>query len=195
PAVPLSTTPCIQLTPCIRTHGGGVMKHPRFAKRHQARRLVLGLLAVPGCLAVCLMLAGLAAPASAGTAAPASARAAPPVVPRPVLAARYGALRYLTSAHRAGRAGSGELTPPASPNGQAAGGGPAAAGTVVLTGSPGFSAVNPKTDTVYIAIQCAHTDCVPGPAAHVVDIVNAATCNGKDHSGCRVAGRIRVGTG
>ena len=31
---------------------------------------------MPGCLAACLMLAGVAAPASAGTAAPALARAA-----------------------------------------------------------------------------------------------------------------------
>jgi len=65
----------------------------------------------------------------------------------------------------------------------------------VLTGSPGASAVNPKTNTVYVPIQCVHTDCVPGPAAHVVDIVNTVKCNGKDHSGCRVAGTIRVGTG
>ena len=171
------------------------MKHPRFDKRHRSRRLALGLLAVPGCLAACLMLAGVAAPASAGTAAPASARASAPVVPHRVLAARYGALRDLTAAHRAGQAGPGELAPSGSLNRQAPRGGPAAAGTVVLTGSPGFSAVNPQTDTLYVAIQCAHTDCVPGPVAHVVDIVNAATCNGTDHSGCRVAGTIRVGTG
>src|SRR5262245_51549391 len=187
--------------PCIQTHamhpnnGGGEMKHPRFANRHQARRPVPGLLAVPGCLAACLMLAGVAAPASAGTAAPTSSQAVAPVAPRPVQAARYGALRYLTSAHQAGRAGPGGLARPASPGGQASRGGAAAAGTVVLTGSPGFSAVNPQTDTVYVAIQCAHTDCVPGPAAHVVDIVNAETCNGTDHSGCRVVGTIRVGTG
>ena len=71
------------------------MNYLRFAKRHRSRRLALGLLAVPGCLAACLMLAGTAPPASAGTAAPASARAAAPVVPHPVLAARYGAFRYL----------------------------------------------------------------------------------------------------
>jgi DNA-binding beta-propeller fold protein YncE len=171
------------------------MKHPRFAKGHQARRLAPGLLAVLSCLAACLMLAGTAPPASAGTAAPASSRAAAPVVPHPVLAARYGALRYLTSAHRAGQAGPGELARPASPNGQASGGGAAAAGTVVLSGSPGFSAVNQKTDTIYVAIQCVHTDCLPGPVAHVVDIVNTAKCNGKDHSACRVTGTIRVGTG
>src|SRR5262249_30351306 len=104
-------------------------------------------------------------------------------------------LRYLTSAHRAGQAGPGGLARPASPNGRASGGRAAAAGTVVLTGSPGFSAVNPKTGTIYVAIQCVHTDCVPGPPEHVVDIVSTAKCNGKDHSGCRVVGTIRVGTG
>ena len=172
------------------------MNYLRFAKRHRSRRLALGLLAVPGCLAACLMLAGTAPPASAGTAAPASARAAAPVVPHPVLAARYGALRYLSSAHRAGQAGPGELARPAGPGGQASGGGAAAAGTVVLTGSPGFSAVNPRTDTIYVAIQCEHTDCLPpGQPEHDVDIVNTATCNGKDHSGCRVAGTIHAGTG
>jgi hypothetical protein len=51
--------------------------------------------------------------------------------------------------------------------------------------------VNPKTGTVYVAIQCVHTDCVPGPPEHVVDIVSTATCNGTDHSGCRVAGAGR----
>src|SRR5262249_6855141 len=130
-----------------------------------------------------------------GAAPPAAAGAGETVIPHPVRAAGYGALRPLTAAHRAGRAGPGGLTPPASLDRQAPGAGAAAAGTVVLTGSPGFSAVNPQTGTVYVAIQCVHTDCVPGPVAHVVDIVNAATCNGKDHSGCRVAGRIRVGTG
>jgi len=165
------------------------MKHSRFAKRPQARRLPLGLLAVPGCLAACLMLAGVAAPASAGTAVPASARAAGPVVPHPVLAARYGALRYLT--HGVDHAARGEFS---QPGGQAPGAG-AATGTVVLTGSPGVSAVNPKTDTIYVAIQCAHTDCATGPPEHDVDIVNTATCNGTDHSGCRVAGTIHAGTG
>jgi DNA-binding beta-propeller fold protein YncE len=171
------------------------MKHLRFATRHRARRLALGLLAVPSCLAACFMLAGVAAPASAGAAAPASARAAAPVAPHPVLAARYGALGHLTSAHRAGQAGPFGLAQPASPNGQAPRGGAAAAGTVVLTGTPGFSAVNPKTSTVYVAIQCVHVDCMLGQPEHVVDVVNTAKCNGKDHSGCRVAGTIRVGTG
>ncbi len=170
------------------------MKHPRFVQRHQTRRLALSLLAVPSCLAACLMLAGTAAPASAGTAAPASSRAVAPVAPRPVQAARYGALRYLTSASRVGHAGPGVSTF-ARTGGQASSGGAGTAGTVVLSGSPGFSAVNPKTDTVYVAIQCVHTDCLPGPPEHVVDIVNTAKCNGKDHSGCRVTGTIRVGTG
>jgi len=38
--------------------------------------MALGLLTVPGCVAACLMLAGVAAPASAGTASPALKRAA-----------------------------------------------------------------------------------------------------------------------
>src|SRR5690242_4081241 len=165
------------------------MKPPRFAQRRRARRLSPGLLAVPGCLAACLMLAGVAAPASAGTVALASSRAAALVVPQPVLTARYGALGYPTQG--ADHAAPREFTrPDRHPSG-----GAGAAGTVVLTGSPGFSAVNPKTGTIYVAIQCAHTDCLPGPPEHVVDIVSTAKCNGKDHSGCRVVGTIRVGTG
>jgi DNA-binding beta-propeller fold protein YncE len=167
------------------------MKRPRFFNRLQARRVAVSLLAAPTCLAACLMLAGTATPASAGTAASASSRVMASVAPRPVLAARYGALRYLTSAHRAGPA---EPARPASPRGQASGSG-GAAGTVVLSGNPGYSAVNPKTDTVYVAIQCVHTDCLPGTPAHVVDIVDTAKCNGTDHSGCRVTGTIRVGSG
>jgi len=170
------------------------MKRPRVINRHQTRRLALSMLAVPSCLAACLMLAGTAAPASAGTAAPASSRAVSPVAPRPVQAARYGALRYLTSASRVGHAGRGVSTL-ARTGGQTSIPGAGTAGTVVLSGAPGFSAVNPETDTVYIAIQCVHTDCLPGPPEHVVDIVNTAKCNGKDHSGCRVTGTIRVGTG
>ncbi len=170
------------------------MKRPRVVNRHQTRRLALSLLAVPSCLAACLMLAGTAAPASAGTAAPASARAVAPVAPRPVQAARYGALRYLTSASRVGHAGPGVPTL-ARTGGQASIPGAGTAGTVVLSGSPGFSAVNPETGTVYVAIQCVHTDCLPGSPEHVVNIVNTATCNGTDHSGCRVTGTIRVGTG
>ena len=169
------------------------MKHPRIATRHQARRLALGLLAGLGCLAACLMPAGVAAPASAGIAAPASARAAAPGIPRPVLAARYGALRDLTDG--ADHAAGGEFSRPGGPGSLVSGGGAAAAGTVVLTGTPGASAVNPQTDTIYVAIQCVHVDCIPGQPEHVVDIINTAKCNGTDHSGCRVVGTIRVGTG
>ena len=170
------------------------MKRPSRAILALAKHRLVAVLGVPSCAAACLVLAGAAAPSSAGTAAPASSRAVAPVAPRPVQAARYGALRYLTSASRVGHAGPG-VSIFARTGGRAPSGGAGTAGTVVLSGSPGFSAVNPKTDTVYIAIQCVHTDCLPGPPEHVVDIVNTAKCNGKDHSGCRVTGTIRVGTG
>ena len=64
----------------------------------------------------------------------------------------------------------------------------------MLGGSPGVPAANPKTDTVYVPIQCRASFCAPGPAGHVVDVINAAKCNAKVISGCRVVARARVGS-
>jgi DNA-binding beta-propeller fold protein YncE len=59
-----------------------------------------------------------------------------------------------------------------------------AAGSVVLGGSPGTPAANPRTGTVYVPIQ----------SGHVVDVINAAKCNANPGSGCRVVATARVGS-
>jgi DNA-binding beta-propeller fold protein YncE len=70
-----------------------------------------------------------------------------------------------------------------------------AEGFIRLSGAPGASAANPRTETLYVPIQCGATHCRPATPAHVVDVISAATCNAKARSGCRVAATIKVGTG
>jgi DNA-binding beta-propeller fold protein YncE len=130
------------------------------------RRLVAALVA-PSCVAACLVLAGTAA-------APASAS------PRAAQAAR------IDGAGRAALARPGDAAR-ARPGG--------AGGSVVLSGSPGEPAANPRTSTLYVPIQCVASHCTPSTPAHVVDIVNTAKCNAKVHTGCRVVATIRVGRG
>jgi DNA-binding beta-propeller fold protein YncE len=66
-------------------------------------------------------------------------------------------------------------------------------GSVVLGGSPGTPAANPLTGTVYVPIQCTTSSCnTPG---HVVDVINAASCNANTGSGCRVMATAQVGSG
>jgi DNA-binding beta-propeller fold protein YncE len=68
-----------------------------------------------------------------------------------------------------------------------------AGASVVLDGSPGSPAANPATDTVYVPIQCATSGC-PSQNGHTVDVINAAKCNAKVRSDCRVVARVRVGS-
>jgi DNA-binding beta-propeller fold protein YncE len=65
-------------------------------------------------------------------------------------------------------------------------------GAVVLDGSPGVPLASPKTNTVYVPVQCTTSSCTrPG---HVMDIISAATCNTKVMSGCQVVARATAGT-
>ena len=64
--------------------------------------------------------------------------------------------------------------------------------SVVLSGSPGVPAANTRTQTVYVPIQCTNSSC--STPRHVVDVINAATCNARVRSDCRVVARARVGT-
>jgi len=70
----------------------------------------------------------------------------------------------------------------------------AAYGSVVLGGSPGTPAANPLTGTVYVPIQCTTSFCSPNTPGHVVDVINAASCNANTRSGCRVVATARVGS-
>ena len=70
----------------------------------------------------------------------------------------------------------------------------AVSGSVVLGGSPGTPAANPRTGTVYVPIQCTTSFCAPNTPGHVVDVINAATCNAHITSGCRVVATAQVGS-
>ena len=61
--------------------------------------------------------------------------------------------------------------------------GAAGVGSVALGGVPSMVVINPKTKTMYVPLQ----------NSDIVDVVNAATCNLKVISGCRVVARARVG--
>jgi DNA-binding beta-propeller fold protein YncE len=55
-------------------------------------------------------------------------------------------------------------------------------------------AANPDTNTVYVPIQCGQNFCPNGGApGTVVDLINAATCNAKTVTNCRVVARANVG--
>jgi DNA-binding beta-propeller fold protein YncE len=69
-----------------------------------------------------------------------------------------------------------------------------AIGSVVLDGSPGTPAADTRTGTLYVPIQCLDSFCSTDKPAHVVDVINAATCNAKVRSGCQVVARATVGT-
>jgi DNA-binding beta-propeller fold protein YncE len=82
-----------------------------------------------------------------------------------------------------------QLAVASAPDGQTA-----ASGSVVLGGSPGTPAANPLTGTVYVPIQCTTSFCSPNTPGHVVDVINAASCNANTGSGCRVVATARVGS-
>jgi DNA-binding beta-propeller fold protein YncE len=65
--------------------------------------------------------------------------------------------------------------------------------SVTLGGSPGAPAADPLTGTVYVPIQCTSSFCSPNTPAHVVDVINAATCNATVRPGCRVVAQAAVG--
>jgi DNA-binding beta-propeller fold protein YncE len=66
-------------------------------------------------------------------------------------------------------------------------------GPVVLGGSPGVPVANPQTSTVYVPVQCTADFCQPNTPGHVLDVINAATCNAKVTAGCRVIARAAAG--
>jgi DNA-binding beta-propeller fold protein YncE len=161
------------------------MRRPAVQRRGGVRRF-----AWPAGLAVALMTLAGAPSGSAGAAAlgPAAPRPFAPRLVPPGLgpaAMRFGALRLAPARFDEGGQGftrHGNLV-------QAG-----RAGTsVVLGGSPGTPAANPKTNTVYVPIQCATSGC-PAQNGHVVDVINAAKCNAKISSDCRVVARASVGS-
>src|ERR1700683_493549 len=65
--------------------------------------------------------------------------------------------------------------------------------TVPLDGSPGAPAVNPKTGTLYVPIECPTWECTS--ASTVVDVINSASCNAVNASDCQVVAQALVGSG
>jgi DNA-binding beta-propeller fold protein YncE len=66
-------------------------------------------------------------------------------------------------------------------------------GFIEISGSPGVPAVNPRTETLYVPIQCPTSYCTTTSPSHVMDVINAAKCNATDTSGCSVVARAKVG--
>jgi DNA-binding beta-propeller fold protein YncE len=168
------------------------MRKPVVRRRGGARRFIW--LAGP---AVALMTLAAAPSASAGAAASGS------VAPRPVAlrlvspgaepAARFGALRFAPARFDEGRQALARYGNQAlARQGDPAQGGPAGP-SVMLDGSPGTPAANPATGTVYVPIQCDTSFC-PSQNGHTVDVINAAKCNAKVRSDCRVIARAAVGS-
>jgi DNA-binding beta-propeller fold protein YncE len=91
------------------------------------------------------------------------------------------------AAQAASRPGA-RVAAPVAPDGQTG-----SYGSVVLGGSPGAPASDPRTGTVYVPVQCTTDFCNPNTPAHVMDVINAATCNAADRSGCRVVAQATVG--
>jgi DNA-binding beta-propeller fold protein YncE len=54
---------------------------------------------------------------------------------------------------------------------------------------------NPRTDTVYVPVQCRADFCASGSPGHVVDVINTAKCSAQVRAACRVVARARVGSG
>ena len=143
------------------------MQRPSTTNRQLMKRRILVALAALGCAAACLLTAGTWAGAAA-------ASVSPPRVPQ------IGRLSSI------GHAAPERLV-------SAAASGPGRTrGSVVLSGSPGVPAANPKTNTVYVPIQCTDSSCQH--AGHVVEVINTAKCNARVRSDCRVVATARVGS-
>lgn len=67
-------------------------------------------------------------------------------------------------------------------------------GSIALSGSPGTPAINLATNTIYVPIQCPQSYCPTKAPSYLVDIVNAATCNTRTQSRCRVVATAPAGT-
>jgi DNA-binding beta-propeller fold protein YncE len=157
------------------------MKRSRWPSHRRSYARTVAALAAAGCAALSLVMAGGAVASGSAAAGPSSVAAGAP------LASRFAALRLEPAG--LGRAGH-SLTERLS---NVAHAGPGRrGGFVVLGGSPGAPVADTKTGTVYVPIQCTTSSCTT--PEHVVDIVNAAKCNAKVLSGCRVVARATAGT-
>ncbi len=129
------------------------------------RRRYVAVLGVSGCLAACLVTAGGAA--ASGSV---SVRAAPAVrfpVPRSE-AGRFAGVSP-RALERLGGSAQGQLGRPGR--------------SIPLGGIAAVPVANPRTGTVYVPVQ----------SGHVVDVINAARCNARVATDCRVVARARVG--
>ena len=143
------------------------MQRPSTTNWPPMRRRILVALAAQGCAAACLLTAGTWAGAATASVSP----------PRPPQIARFSSIGHPAPERLVSAVASGPSR---------------TRGSVVLSGSPGVPAANPKTNTVYVPIQCTNGSCQQ--AGHVVEVINAAKCNARTRSDCRVVARARVGS-
>ena len=156
------------------------MKRSRWPARRLSGPRTVAALAAVSCAALSLVTA-------AGPVASGSVAAGPNTVAAgPALALRPGIPRFEPTAM--GRAG---LSPTGLSGNLAQAGPGRRGGFVVLDGLAGIPVADPKTGTVYVPVQCTTGCATP---EHVVDILNAAKCNAKVISGCRVVARATAGT-
>ena len=148
------------------------MKNTSRSVGTRMERRALAALAVTACAAASLVPVGAAAMARP--------------VPHRAALARFEVAR--TGAHRLGGLGEAILAQLGRLAQRSAA---RPGGSVVLDGSPGVPLANPKTATVYVPVQCTTSSCTT--PEHVMDIINAATCNVKVTSGCRVIARAAAG--
>jgi DNA-binding beta-propeller fold protein YncE len=140
------------------------MKHLSCAIGALIGRRVVVAVAAASCAAACLGVAG-SVPASAA------------IPPRAAAAVRLGGAGRAVPERVGGTARSGPV------RGGAVRGGAVRGGLAVLGGSPGVPVADARTGTVYVPIQ----------SSDAVDVIDAAACNARVRSDCRVVARVRVG--
>lgn len=65
--------------------------------------------------------------------------------------------------------------------------------TVTVGGGPSGIAVNPKTNTIYVANTGQTPDNRPVPHGNTLSVINGATCKPTEKAGCAPVGTVRVG--
>jgi DNA-binding beta-propeller fold protein YncE len=66
-------------------------------------------------------------------------------------------------------------------------------GSIELGGSPGIPAVDSRTGTLYVPVQCATSYCTTSAPTHEMDVISTAGCNAEVTKDCRVVATARVG--
>jgi DNA-binding beta-propeller fold protein YncE len=68
-----------------------------------------------------------------------------------------------------------------------------ASGSLSLGASPGVPVANPKTDTVYVPLQCGNPSMCSATPGRALDVLRASSCTAAALTSCRVVARAVVG--